>query len=128
VLVGVGVDVVDVARVRRELALHGEGFGRNAYTPAEVAACERTFDPGVRYAEYFAAKEAAWKAVGASPPDTGAWTEAEVTAATDGRPTIALSGRLRNEARRRGVDNLALTFSHTPHHAIACVIASARGT
>ncbi len=125
--VGIGVDVLDVARVRRELARHGAALGLSAFTPAEVAACERTRDPAARYAECFAAKEAAWKAVGVSPPDTGAWADAEVAAGPGGHPTLVLHGRLREAARHCGAGTLALTFSHTRDHAIACVIATTRG-
>lgn len=123
-LVGIGVDVLEVARVRRELSRHGARFGGSAFTAAEVAACERAFDPATRYAEFFAAKEAAWKAVGESPPDIGAWTQAEITADPDGFPALVLHGRLRAAARRRGASTLTLTFSHTRDHAIACVVAA----
>ena len=126
-LVGVGVDVLEVARVRRALARHGPGLGSHAYTPAEIAACERAADPAVRYAELFTAKEAAWKAVGLSPPDTGAWADAEITTDAGGRPALALHGRLREAARRRGAATLTPTFSHTRHHAIACVFATNHG-
>ena len=124
--VGIGVDVLDVARVRRELARNGAGLGLSVFTPAEVASCERAGDPAARYAECFAAKEAAWKAVGVSPPDTGAWAEAEVAAEPGGRSTLVLHGRLSEAARRRGAGTLALTLSHTRDHAFACVIATTR--
>ena len=123
-IVGIGVDVLDVARVRRALARHGPGLGSRAFTTAEVAACQRTADPAARYAELFTAKEAAWKAVGLAPPDTGAWREAEVATDPTGRLLLLLRGRLREAARRRGADSFALTSSHTRHHAIACVLAT----
>jgi holo-[acyl-carrier protein] synthase len=127
VLVGIGVDVLEVSRVRRELARHGARFGVSAFTPAEVAACEQTPDPAARYAEFFAAKEAAWKAVGMAPPDIGGWTQAEIAADEDGFPTLVLHGLLGQAARERGASSLALTLSHTRDHAIACVVAASRG-
>jgi holo-[acyl-carrier protein] synthase len=126
VFVGIGVDVLDVARVRRALALNGAGLGLRVFTPAEVASCQRAADPALRYAECFAAKEAAWKAVGVSPPDTGAWAEAEVAAEPGGRSRVVLHGRLREAARSHGADALVLTLSHTRDHAFACVVATTR--
>jgi holo-[acyl-carrier protein] synthase len=126
VVLGIGVDVLDLARVRRELARHGPGLGSRAFTSAEIAACEGTADPAARYAELFTAKEAAWKALGLAPPDTGAWRDAEVATDPAGRRTLLLHGRLRDAARRRGADTLALTLSHDRHHAIACVLATGR--
>lgn len=121
------MDVLEVARVRRELTRHGARFGASAFTAAEIAACERAPDPAPRYAEYFAAKEAAWKAVGVAPPHLGAWAQAEVTRDRNGAAALVLHGRLRAAARRRGASTLALTFSHTRDHAIACVVAATRG-
>lgn len=121
------MDVLEVARVRRELSRHGRRFGTSAFTAAETAACERATDPAFRYAEYFAAKEAAWKAVGMAPPDIGGWTQAEVTTGANGAPALTLHGGLEEAARRRGASNLSVTFSHTRDHAIACVVAATSG-
>lgn len=126
-LVGIGVDILEVARVRCARARFGRGLGSHAFTAAEITACERSADPATRYAELFAAKEAAWKAVGLAPPDIGAWADAEITADPRGRATLALHGRLREAARRRGAAVLTPTFSHTRHHAIACVFATTLG-
>lgn len=96
------MDVLEVARVRRERIRHGARFGASAFTVAEIPACERTPHPAARYAEFFAAKEAAWKAIGGS-------TQAEIATDEAGFPT------------------LALTLFHTRDHAIACVVAASRG-
>jgi holo-[acyl-carrier protein] synthase len=121
------VDLLEIARVRRELARQGARFGRSAFTAAEASVCERTADPALRYAEFFAAKEAAWKSVGASPPHTGGWLEAEVRVQPGGMPTLALRGGLLQAARRRGAAAMSLTFSHTRDHALACVVAATSG-
>jgi holo-[acyl-carrier protein] synthase len=119
-ILGVGVDAHAVDRMRRALA-DDEGVRTQLFTPAEVARCDRLPDPARHYAACFAAKEAALKALGVTPPDVGIFRDAEVTSGHHA-PILVFAGRLRAEAARLGVTNLHLSIASTTDHVIATVI------
>jgi holo-[acyl-carrier protein] synthase len=120
---GLGVDLVDVPRVRALLERHGERFRERTFTTGEIAYCDSCADPAIHYAARFAAKEAAAKALG-----TGLWAEGvdwqdfEVTRAANGRPGLQLHGAAASHAAALGVRQAHLSLSHTRELAIAQVI------
>jgi holo-[acyl-carrier protein] synthase len=125
-VVGVGVDAVDVARLRRILARR-PGFAARFFTPAEQADARRMPDPAEGLAARFAAKEAVMKVLG-----TGlggfALTEVEVcraagSGATRGAPSLRLHGAAAALAETRGAGPLHLSLTHTAHVAVAFVVA-----
>lgn len=120
-ILGIGIDLIEVARVARQLAADGAGFRDTVFTPAEIAYCERKRFPAQHFAARFAAKEAAFKAL-ALPADFGAaWREAEV-ASDAGVPRLVLTGRLAELAAARGVRRAHVTLSHTQELATAGVV------
>ena len=121
-IIGVGVDIVEVGRIRAALdnPRTGQRFRDRVFTAGEIAYCERRRTGAESYAARFAAKEAVVKALG----KLVGWKEIEVTR-TDGPPTIRLSGRAETRARELGVQRIHLSLSHTADHAIAYVIATA---
>ena len=116
----VGVDLIEVERVRDALARHGERFLARVYTPAERAACGGNVE---RLAARFAAKEAVAKALGTGIGDMG-WRDIEISADTRGRPLVTLHGPAAARAAALGLSHLALSLSHTHEHAIAFVVAT----
>jgi len=114
VIVGVGVDVVDVARFEESLQ-RTPGLRDRLFTPNEREL------PVPSLAARFAAKEAVAKALGA--PKGLAWQDAEVVSADDGRPTIHLDGTVAEAAERCGVRRLHLSLSHDAGLAVAMVVA-----
>ncbi len=127
-ILGFGMDVVEIARIDRILGgppARTEKFLARVFTPAERAYCDARRDRAARYAARFAAKEAAVKALGA-PPGVG-WTEVEVHRA-EGAPSLALTGRAAEAAARRGVRAVHLTISHDAGVAAAAVILEGEGT
>jgi holo-[acyl-carrier protein] synthase len=121
-IAGVGVDVLAVSRMARELERDREGFRAQLFSPAEVAECEARRAPPRHYAALFAAKEALLKALAAGTLDTGVYREAEVLGAGEGRPVFRLRRRLRRLARRRGVASVHLALSHDREMATAFVV------
>lgn len=121
-IVGVGSDVLDVSRMRRELARPGQGFRDDVFTPREIAYCQSQRYPARHYAARFAAKEALFKALrdGANP--TAAWREAEVIRGASGEPSFALHGALRRLATRRRIKRVLVSLSHTATIAMASVV------
>ena len=124
VVIGHGVDLTDVARIERMLVDHGDRFVERVFT-----ATERLYAEGggrrraERYAARFAAKEAAFKAVGTGWRSGIAWTDAEVVHGADGAPTLRVHGQLAAEASARGIDRWIVSITHTDHLAFASVLA-----
>jgi holo-[acyl-carrier protein] synthase len=122
VIVGLGMDVVDVARIRRILegpADRAARFLARCFTAAERAYCELARDRAHRYAARFAAKEAASKALGA--PAGISWHDVEV-ARGEGPPALVLRGVAAEAAARAGATRAHLTITHDAGVAAATVI------
>jgi holo-[acyl-carrier protein] synthase len=123
VILGLGIDVVEVGRIARLLdgpAARAERFLSRCFTPAERAFCEGRHDRASRLAARFAAKEAAAKALGA--PRGLSWQHVEVRRAEGGPPSLALSGLAGAEAGRLGVARAHLTMTHDGGVAAAVVV------
>ncbi len=120
-IVGTGIDLCDVGRMRDAIERHGDRFKNRVFTAAEVAYSERKANRFERYAARFAAKEAAMKALGTGWRGV-AWRDFEVTNLASGRPTLAFHGKAAEIAERRGIRNISLTLTHTAGQAMALVI------
>jgi holo-[acyl-carrier protein] synthase len=125
VIVGLGVDLCDVERIRRALdGPTGARFRERVFTPAEQEYCEaRQRGRFASYAARFAAKEAAMKALGTGWSGGVAWRDFEVLPAADGPPRLVLHGEAAKVAARRGVTRFLVALSHTDAGAVASVIA-----
>ncbi|HVM97054.1 MAG TPA: holo-ACP synthase [Candidatus Acidoferrales bacterium] len=119
-IVGIGVDIVEVERIESALSnpRTGARFRERVFTPNEVAYCERRRNSQESYSARFAAKEAVMKALGRAY----GWREIEV-ARLDGPPTVVLYGRASRRAAELGVTRFHLALSHTAQTAIAYVVA-----
>ena len=120
-MIGIGVDVVDVERMRRALA-RTPGMTDRLFTPAEVDYCLARRDPAERFAVRFAAKEAAMKALGVGIGAFG-WHDVEVARAESGQPSLVVAGRAAVLAADRGVTSWLLTLAHTATVAHAVAVA-----
>src|SRR2546429_414887 len=114
-IVGLGVDVCDVARIRRALeGRAGARFQARVFTAAEQAYCEaRRRGRFASYAARFAAKEAAMKALGTGWAQGVGWRDFEVVRARGAPPRLVLHGRAAALARRRGMARWLLALTHT---------------
>lgn len=124
---GVGVDLVEVSRVKAIIAGKGSRVFARLLTPDERAYCESRPDPATHVAVRLAAKEAVYKALQGSERARGiGWREIEVTRAPDGRPDVRLTGLAAERARELGAARVLLSLSHTHQAAVAvAVLASA---
>ncbi|MBK9517071.1 MAG: holo-ACP synthase [Anaeromyxobacter sp.] len=125
-IVGLGMDLVEIGRLARILdgpPGRAERFLQRIFTPAERATCEPRRDRATAYAARWAAKEAAYKALGGAP---GArWTDFEVVRAEGGAPRLVLAGAAAEAARAIGATRQHLTLTHDGGMAAATVILEA---
>ncbi len=121
-IVGTGVDLAEVDRIRAAIERHGRRFVERIYTPGEIAYAERKSNRYERYAARFAAKEAAMKAIGTGWRRGVRWQDFEVTNLPSGRPTLRFHGVAARFAENMGVRNIALSMTHTAEQAMAIVI------
>jgi holo-[acyl-carrier protein] synthase len=121
-IVGTGIDIVEVPRLAATLERFGERFLKRVFTTAEIHYCDSKMNRAERYAARFAAKEAGLKAIGTGLRNGISWRELEVSREPGGRPTLALHGKAATYAARLGARRTSLSLSHTAQHAIAQVI------
>jgi holo-[acyl-carrier protein] synthase len=121
-IVGTGIDLVEIARIRSSHQRYGQRFLDRIYTAGEQAYCLRKRNSAESLAARFAAKEAGAKALGTGISHGVSWLEIEVVRAPSGRPTIRFHGRAREFASRLGMARAALSLTHTDELAMANVI------
>ena len=121
-IVGMGIDVAEVERIRAVIESQKERFLHRVYTDKEIAYCEQFKNKFERYAARFAAKEAAMKALGTGWSRGVRWRDVEVVRERGGRPGLSLKGEAKKIADALGVKHIALSITHTADQAIAHVI------
>jgi holo-[acyl-carrier protein] synthase len=119
-IAGIGIDIVDIERIRVLHQRHGERFLHRVFSPGEVAFCMQRIDPSACLAARFAAKEAFLKAIGIGKSRGLNFHEVKVGGA--GRPQIELSGKAKDLADEIGIKGIHVSLSHERDHAIAMVI------
>jgi len=117
----IGVDLIEVARVARAMARHGERFYARFFTERERIQCGGS---PARLAARFAAKEAVSKALGCGI-GVVRWTDIEIESEDNGRPHLRLHGAALERAAALGLGSWEVSLSHTHEHAIAFVVAQA---
>ena len=123
-VIGLGTDLTEVARIERSLDRFGQHFLNRVYTGGEIAYCNaRKKSAAESFAARFAAKEAAAKALGTGISRGVSWQEFEVTRAPGQPPQLVLHGRARELADARGITRLSLSLTHTRGLAMAVVVA-----
>ncbi|MBI2956080.1 MAG: holo-ACP synthase [Acidobacteria bacterium] len=121
-IVGTGIDIAEPARLQAAVERYGERFLQRVFAPEEIAYCERKRNKYERYAARFAAKEAAFKALGTGWRRGVRWREVEVVNLASGQPTLKLTGRAQELAARQGVRHISVSLTHTPQFVLAQVI------
>ena len=120
--VGLGVDIVEVERMASILE-RTPAFAERIFSEEERAYCDKMANPATHYALRFAAKEAVVKALGTGLAEGIGVRDIEVQRATNGRPSIKLTGRALEIANEQGVRDLSISLSYTHTDAVACAMA-----
>jgi holo-[acyl-carrier protein] synthase len=121
-IIGSGIDLVEIRRIKRSIDRYGSRFLNRVYTVAEQAYCLRKRNSAESFAARFAAKEAAAKALGTGISYGVNWLEFEVVREPSGRPSIKFHGRAAEIAARMGFSSVALSLTHTAELASASVV------
>lgn len=121
-ILGIGTDIVTVARLRRSLERHGDRLAERILTATELAEYARAAHPEAFLAKRFAVKEAAAKAFGTGFSGGLALSHIGVTHDPRGRPELVFRDRARELAERRGVGQTFVSISDEREHAVAFVI------
>ncbi len=121
-IVGLGVDVVDLARFRSALERHGGRFEARVFTQAELASCAGRADRDRALAGRFAAKEACLKALGSGWSSGVTFPDVEISGGFPDPPRIALRGAAADRARSLGVGRSHVSISHDGPVAMAVVV------
>jgi len=128
-ILGVGVDLIEVARIQRALENPriGQRVRQRVFTRGEIEYCERLRRKYESYAGRFAAKEAVMKVLGRGWGSKVGWLDIEVVSAVSGEPEISLHSKASSFARGLGIGHLSLSLTHTESYAIAYVIGEGEG-
>jgi holo-[acyl-carrier protein] synthase len=122
VIVSIGIDIIEIRRVREVLA-RTPRFRERVFTESERAYCDPRGEAAAQhYAARFAAKEAAFKALGTGWRDGIGWHDAEVVSQESGAPSLVLGGHALTVFNQLGATRAHLSLSHTSEHAVAQVI------
>ncbi len=128
-IVGLGVDVMEVARIQAVLERHGQNFLDHVFTSSEQTGAPRSMaGAAAYYAGRWSAKEAVSKALGTGIGQDCLWTDIEILREECGRPTVRLRGAGLASARRLGVERWVLSISHERNLACASVVAEGSTT
>lgn len=122
VLIGTGIDLLELERFRAAYGRHGERFLERLFTDREIAYCRRRADPVPELSVRFAAKEATFKAIGTGWRRGVRWRDVEVRNAPSGRPYLVVAGRVAEIARRLGGRRFSVTLTHSATTAAAQVM------
>jgi holo-[acyl-carrier protein] synthase len=123
-IAGIGVDIVDIGRIRALYERYGERFLKRVFSPEEIRHCTKRMDPPASLAARFAAKEAFVKALGTGMTRGMRFHDIQVTG--PGQPQIKLSGKARHLAEQMGIMGVHVSLSHERTHAVAMVIVEVR--
>ena len=126
-VVGIGVDLVECARIQHSLDRFGEKFLRRVFTDGEIEYSMSMKFPARHLAARFAAKEAVSKAFGTGIGKAMGWRNIDIRKKPSGEPFLVFTEGAEKLAKERGVTSALITLSHTDHHAMATVVLEGGG-
>ena len=115
----IGIDIIEISRIKNAIDRWGDNFLHRVYTPWEINYCQGKKYPEQSLAARFAAKEAVLKAIGTGYDKGVRWTSIEVVNDSAGKPSVRLGERIKNIT---GNTQIKISLSHTRKYAVACAI------
>jgi len=123
-VLGIGIDIVEIARIERLLGRHGDTFLKRVFLPEEIAYCGSKKFPAQHYAARLAVKEAVFKALGEGWTERLGWKDIKVLRSERGKPSVELLGKGRELQREMGVERIMVSLSHSDAYSIAQAVAA----
>jgi holo-[acyl-carrier protein] synthase len=121
-VIGIGTDMIEIARIAQSIDRFGERFLSRVFTSGEIQYCRRKKNSAESLAARFAAKEACAKALGTGISRGIGWLDLEVTREPGARPMLELRGRAAQRAAALGVARVSLSLTHSRDTALAVVV------
>ncbi len=121
-IVGSGIDIVKIYRIKNSIDKYGSHFLNKIFTELEIQYCLKKANPYPSYAARFAVKEAAFKALGTGINKGVTWKQSEVSNDELGKPILTLTGKALEISKKLGATEFFVSISHTDEDAIAQVI------
>ncbi len=121
-VIGIGIDLVECARIQHSLERFGEKFLHRVFTEGEIAYSMSMKFPARHLAARFAAKEALSKAFGTGIGKAMGWRDIDVQKKESGEPFVVLGGGATQLAAARGACTTWISLSHTEHYAAATIV------
>ena len=119
-ITGIGIDVIENARIRESLTKFGDRFLSRIYTEEEKEYCNKCANPEIHFAARFAAKEAAFKALGTGWGGGVKWKDVEVKRLGSGKPELHLYGEAHAVATRMLATRFHVSLTHD--HLVSCAV------
>lgn len=124
-ILGTGIDLIEVARIASSFEKFGERFVNRILVPAEIAYCLSHRDPAPFLAARFSAKEAVSKAFGTGIGAELGWQDIEIRRQDSGEPYVVLHGKGQKLLESRNAKKLHVSLTHTQHYAAAMAVLEA---
>ena len=121
-ITGIGIDVIQNERIRGSIQRFGDRFLNRIYTEGEMEYCKKCANPEIHYAARFAAKEAAFKALGTGWAAGVKWKDIEVERLPSGKPELHLHGEALTRAKSMGTQRFFVSLTHDQLVSCAVVI------
>jgi len=121
VVIGLGIDIVEVSRIRKALE-NGDALARRVFTERELQYCSARKNRYQHFAGRFAAKEAALKALGTGWQEGIRWQDVEVVSGEKGKPELTFYGRAEEILKELKGTSAHLTITHAAEYAVAAVV------
>ncbi|MBN2054152.1 holo-ACP synthase [bacterium] len=121
-IIGLGLDILDIARLQCMLDRHGGEFKKRVFSDDEIAYCDAKRDPAQHFAARFAAKEAFLKALGCGLRHGIEWLDMEIELDDLGKPTLKIRGVAEKELAKRAVQRIHVSMTHVQQCAAAVVV------
>ena len=121
-IVGTGIDIVEIDRFGKSVKKWGRGFINKIFTRNEIAYSQKRRFSNQHFAARFAAKEAVFKAFGDDNASIRKWTDIEILNDKSGRPVVEVHGNAKKLYKRKKATGVIISMSHSHKHAVANAI------
>jgi len=125
-IVGIGIDIVEISRLQESITRNPERFVKKCFTETEIDFCKPKKNAYEHFAARFAGKEACFKALGTGWDKGIGWLQVETNNDESGKPALRLRGTAAELADTMGISNFVVSISHTKSMAVAVVIAEGK--